>query len=96
MATEELARMLKEMQETQKETQRQLTQLQRDVSAGQAEATKKVVQKLEEEKSATFKKKGNEMQFKFNKSLDNRLENALEELRKIPVSEEPANEGSEQ
>ena len=55
-----LSRMLKEMQETQKETQHQLTQLQQDVSAGQAEATKKVVQKLEEEKSAFFKKKGNE------------------------------------
>ena len=37
---------------------------------------------------------GNEIQFRFNKSLDNRLKNASEELRKIPVSEEPAVEGS--
>ena len=31
--------------------------------AGQSEATKKVVQKLEEDKTAVFKKKGNEIQF---------------------------------
>ena len=93
--TEELGRLLKEMQETQKsmqdtqkETQRQLTQLQRDFAVGQTEATKKVVQKLEEEKTATFRKKGNEIQFRFNRLLDNRFENALEELKKIPVSEE--------
>ena len=62
--TEELARLLKDMQETQKETQRQLSQLQRDVTAGQSEATKKVVQKLEEEKTAIFKKRGNEIQYR--------------------------------
>lgn len=52
------------------ETQRQLTQLQRGVAAEQSEVTKKVVQKLEEEKTATFKKKGNKIQFRFNKQLD--------------------------
>ena len=41
-ATEELARLLKDLQEMQKETQRQLSQLQRDVAAGQSEVTKKV------------------------------------------------------
>ena len=87
-APEELGKLLKEMQETQKETQRQLLQLQRDVAAGQSEATKKVVQKLEEDKTAIFKNKGNEIRFRFNKLMDNRFESALEQLRKIPVSEE--------
>ena len=73
-ATEELARLLKDMQETQKETQQQLSQLQWDVAAGQSEATKKVVQKLEEEKMAVFKKRGNEIQYRLNKLLDNRFE----------------------
>ena len=63
-------------------------QLQRDIAAAQSEATKKVVQKLEEEKTAISKKKGNEIQFRFNKLVDNCFENALEELQKIPVSEE--------
>lgn len=85
---EELRGLLEEMKETQKETQRQLARLQRDVAAGQSQATKKVVQKLEEEKTAVFKKKGNEVQFRFNKLLDNRFKNALEELGKIPASEE--------
>ena len=80
MATEELARMLREMRDTQKEIQRQLIQLQWDVSA-------EVVQKLEEK--TIFKKKGNEI-FRF----DNRFENALEELSKIPAPEEPAVEGT--
>ena len=62
-APEELGKLLKDMQETQKKTQRQLSQLQRDVAAGQLEATKKVVQKLEEDKTTIFKKKGNEIQF---------------------------------
>ena len=95
-ATEELARsrLLKDMQETQNETQRQLSQLQRDVAAGQSEATKKVVQKLEEEKTAVFNKRGNKIQFRFNKLLDNRFENALDELQKIPISEEESTSGS--
>ena len=85
-APEELGKLLKEMQETQKEMQQQLSQLQWDIAAGQSEATKKVVQKLEEDKTAVFKKKGNEIQFWFNKLMDNRFENALGELWKIPVS----------
>ena len=43
---------------------------------------------MEEDKTAIFKKKGNEIQFRFNKLMGNRFENASEELRKIPVSEE--------
>ena len=80
-APEELGKLLKEMQETQKGTQQQLSLLQRDIAVGQSEATKKVVQKLEEDKTAIFKKKGNEIQFRFNKLMDNRFENALEELQ---------------
>ena len=42
------------------------------------------MQKLEEEKTAVFKKRGNEIQYRFNKLLDNRFENALDELQKSP------------
>lgn len=38
---EKLGKLLKEMQETQKETQRQLVQLQRDVTVSHSEVTKK-------------------------------------------------------
>ena len=81
-----VAELLKQLTEAQERTQKQLADLQREVTAStasQSESSKRVVQKLEEDKF-TFKKKGNERQFKFNKIVDNHLDAAMEELQKVP------------
>ena len=47
--------------------------------------TKLVVQKIEEEHGYTFRKKGHEKQWRFNKVVDSHIDNALDEL-KLPWS----------
>ena len=56
--------LLERLTQAQETTQRQLADLQRAVMDAQAEATKTVVQKLDEERRYQFKKKGNEKQFR--------------------------------
>ena len=46
--------------------------------------TKMVVQKIEEERGYTFRKKGHERQWRFNKAIDNHLDNTLDKLKRIP------------
>ena len=78
--------LLKQLTEAQERMQKQLADLQHEVTAStasQSESTKRVVQKLEEDKF-TFRKKGNERQFKFNKTVDNHLDITMEELQKVP------------
>ena len=50
-STRKLARLLKEMQDTQHKIQQQLCNRQPEVPAGQLEVTKKVEQRLEDEKT---------------------------------------------
>ena len=50
---------------------------------GQAEATKAVVQKLDEERGYQFKKKGNEKQFYFNQNSSSHIDTAEEALAKV-------------
>jgi len=49
----------------------------------QAEAMKKVVQKLDEERGFQFKKKGNKKQFCFDQTIAYHIDMAKEELTKI-------------
>ena len=66
-----------------RESTQQLADLQWAVTDAQAEATKKVVQKLDEERGFQFKKKGNEKQFRFNQTIAHHIDTAKEELTKI-------------
>ena len=79
-AMHELLERLTQAQET---TQRQLADLQRAVTDAQAEATKTVVQKLDEERGYQFKKKGNEKQFRFNQTVSSHIDTAREALAKV-------------
>ena len=79
-AMHELLERLTQAQET---TQRQLADLQRAVTDAQAEATKTVVQKLDEERGYQFKKKGNEKQFRFNQAVSSHIDTAREALAKV-------------
>ena len=49
----------------------------------QAEATKRVVQKLDKERGCQFKKKGNEKQFCFNQTISSHIDTAKEALAKV-------------
>ena len=83
--TESVNDLLKKLTDAQEATQRQLTELQQQVTSSQATSTKLVVQKIEEERGYTFRKKGHEKQWRFNKAVDSHMDNALDEL-KIPRS----------
>ena len=82
--TEAVADLLKKLTDAHEATQRQLTQLQQQVISAQAASTKLVVQKIEEERGYTFRKKGHEKQWRFNKAVDNHIDNTLDELKKMP------------
>ena len=61
----------------------QLLDLQWVVTNMQAEATEKVMQKLEEEQGVQFRKKGNKKQFWLNQTIAHHLDAAKNELSKI-------------
>ena len=77
--------LLERLTKVQEDTQRNLVDLQWVVTNTQAEATKKVVQKLEEERNFQFWKKGNKKQFRFNQSTDHHFNAAKDELSKIEL-----------
>ena len=62
-------RLLKEFQEGHTTIKRRLNQLEIDVAVGQEDATQRVVKRLREDQTFTFKKKGNEKQFIFNDNV---------------------------
>ena len=82
--TETVANLLKKLTDAHEATQKQITELQQQVTSSQIASTKLVVQKIEEERGYTFRKKGHEKQWRFNKAMDSHLDNALDELKKIP------------
>ena len=84
--TESVNDLLKKLTDAQEATQRQLTELQQQVTSSRATSMKLVVQKIEEERGYTFRKKGHEKQWRFNKAVDSHMDNALDELKKIPRS----------
>ena len=53
----------------QEDLRRRLDQLEKDVAVGQEEATQRVIKKLKEDQTFTFKKKGNEKQDIFNNNV---------------------------
>ena len=75
--------LLEKLAKAQESTQKQLADLQRAVTDAQAEVTKKVVQKLDEERGFQFKKTGNKKQFCFNQTIAYHIDTAKEELTKI-------------
>ena len=75
--------LLDKLTKAQETTQKQLADLQQAVTDAQAEATKTVVQKLDEERGYQFRKKGNERQFRFNQSISNHIDAAKEALMKV-------------
>ena len=84
--TESINDLLKRLTDAQAATQRQLAELQQQVTLSQETSTKLVVQKIEEERGYTFRKKGHEKQWRFNKVVDSHLDNALDEIKKLPRS----------
>ena len=83
--TESINDLLKRLMDAQAATQRQLAELQQQVTLLQETSTKLVVQKIEQERGYTFRKKGHEKQWRFNKVVDSHIDNALDEL-KLPRS----------
>ena len=61
--------LLDKLTKAQKDIQQQLVDLQQAVTEAHADATKKVVQKLEEEKGFQFRRNGNKKQFHFNQII---------------------------
>ena len=84
--TESINDLLKRLTDAQAATQRQLAELQQQVTSSQETSTKLVVQKIEEERGYTFRKKGHEKQWRFNKVVDSHLDNTLDEIKKLPRS----------
>ena len=74
---------LERLTKAQETTQKQLADLQRTVTDAQAEVTKTVVQKLDEERGYQFRKKGNEKQFRFNQTIASHIDAAKEVLTKV-------------
>ena len=82
--TKTVADLLKKLTDAHEATQKQITELQQQVTSSQIASPKLVVQKIKEEHGYTFRKKGHEKQWRFNKAMDSHLDNALDELKKIP------------
>ena len=57
----------------QRDLRKRLDQLEKDMAVGQEDATQRVVKKLKEDQTFTFKKKGNERQFIFNDNVKDQL-----------------------
>ena len=74
---------LLEKLKAQEKTQEQITLLQQEVTWTQEESMKHLVQKLEDKRKLSFKKVGNEKQFCFGQSLEQRLDVAQHDLSKI-------------
>ena len=83
--TKSINDLLKRLTDAQAATQRQLAELQQQVTLEQETSTKLVVQKIEEERGYTFRKKGHKKQWHFNKVMDSHIDNALDKL-KLPWS----------
>ena len=84
--TKSINDLLKRLTDAQAATQRQLAELQQQVTSSQETSTKLVVQKIEEERGYTFRKKEHEKQWRFNKVVGSHLDNALDEIKKFPRS----------
>ena len=81
--TANVNKLLEKLTKAQEMTQEQIALLQREVTRSQEESMRRVVQKLDDERKLSFKKVGNEKQFHFNQSLEQRLDAAQHELSKI-------------
>ena len=57
----------------QQDLRRRLDQLEKDMATGQKEATQRVIKKLKEDQTFSFKKKGNEKQYIFNDNVKDQL-----------------------
>ena len=75
--------LLEKLTKAQEKTQEQIALLQQEVTRSQEESTKRVVRKLDDGRKLSFKKVGNEKQFRFNQSLEQHLNAAQHELSKI-------------
>ena len=83
--TESINDLMKRLTDKQVATHRQFTELQQQLASSQETLTKLVVQKIEE-CGYTFRKKGHEKQWYFNKMVDSHIGNVLDALKKIPWS----------
>ena len=72
--------LLEKLTKVQEKTQEQIALLQREVTRSQEESMKRVVRKLDDERKLSFKKVGNEKQFRFNQSLEQHLDTAQHKL----------------
>ena len=72
--------LLEKLTKVQEKTQEQIALLQREVTRSQEESMKRVVRKLDDERKLSFKKVGNEKQFRFNQSLQQYLDAAQVKL----------------
>ena len=80
-----LNRVLKEIRDSEKRTERRLKRLESDVQRSQQEALEKAAKKAKREKPYAFKKKSHQVQFDFNEQVTERIDNARDELKKRPA-----------
>ena len=88
---EKLQKMMDTIRSTQRELKadftEQISKLKREVRVGQESSSQEVVKKLNK-RTYQFQRKGNEAQYLFNSSVENRLESAKKELTKLtPASD---------
>ena len=75
----------KSQEDGQNVIKRRLDQLEKDVAAGQENATQRVVKKLKEDQTFVFKKKGNEKQYIFNDNVKDQLVAAAKQLELVDL-----------
>ena len=86
---DEILESLQSLRQSQEEDQtaikRRLDQLEKDVAAGQEDATQRIVKRLKEDQIFIFKKKGNEKQFIFNDNVKDQCVATAKHLELIDV-----------
>ena len=86
---DEIFKSLRSLKESQEEGQttikRRLDQLEKNVVVGQEDATQRVVKRLKEDQTFTFKKKGNEKQFIFNDNVKDQFVSTAKHLEFVDV-----------
>lgn len=78
----------KDQSEGQRDLQKRLDHLEREVASGQEDATQRVVKRLKEDRTLVFRKKGNERQL-FNEDVKDQLDAVGKHLNQL----EPPSEG---
>ena len=91
---DQMTLILQVISSSKKAMEKQLTDFKNEIRSNHEEVTERMAKKMKRGKALEFKKKGNELQFKFNEEVIDNLEDVEEELERFQESKLPSEAAS--